>query len=157
MFFARHREKNVSLDADPFLGNGEESLKNPLRSQRKMATQLKMFEGVRGNKVGEYGWEKDCPASDHFEAPSKVDSLTLPESFRPMEPIEEIETFPVVQSSEPKPAATHVSQPANPVPLPIRFISETHISDLHRNPYDPASSASICTRIWAFILRSFKE
>lgn len=113
-----------------------------------MSTQLKMFDGVQGNTLGEYSdldRRSDSRTSGRLETPSELEEV--------LESIEGLEPFPEVQLSD---------QRSNDSLLPpksrnVRIISEMHVSDSHPNPYDETNNASVWARIRAFFLKGFPE
>lgn len=128
-----------------------------------MATQLKMFEGVRGNKLGE-SFRRSEPVDGHgAEQPLELDFATALE----LDELLENETDAIEEFSDQDfslPDATEAFDPALPIEnllpppaQPIPSQSETNISEAHLNPYEPGSHASVWKRIRSFFLDGNEE
>ena len=97
-----------------------------------MAVQMRMFEEVRGNKLGEYTSAVPAVEFDHNPAESMV---KIPERNPAHASADEL--LPI---------------PARSIPV----ISNSNVSPRHPNPYDPASHASAWAKIRAFFMNGFQ-
>ena len=119
-----------------------------------MATQLKMFEGVQGNRLGVKA----------FGDESGSQQPTLPEAIGPDDLLCGSRSAlnlvdPPKAMERPKPLN---QQPKPDVLLPPRAISTQQVAPSqvsldNPNPYDPASNSTAWAQIRAFFLRGFQE
>lgn len=125
-----------------------------------MATQLTMFKGVQGNKLGE-----SLPKPENKEQSSGTASIPdldeandLENLFEELEPAElspePIDVFPVVEDCG---ESLPIEQLLPPPAPPIQIVSQLPARESHPNPYDPASNASVWARIRAFFLDGYEE
>lgn len=125
-----------------------------------MATQLTMFKGVQGNKLGE-----SLPKSENKEQGSGTATIPDSDEANDLEKLVEemestalspvqIDVFPVVENSGESLPIEQLLPPPSP---PIQIVSQSSVSESHPNPYDPASNASVWKRIRSFFLDGFEE
>lgn len=124
--------------------------------------QLKMFEGVKGNTLGE-----PIPSSENIRQypgtpsvpdlgeTSDLDNHLIELDIEPaaLSPVQ-IDVFPVVEDCGESLPIEELSPPPAP---PIQIASQSPVSSSNPNPYDPASNASVWARIRAFFLDDYKE
>lgn len=124
--------------------------------------QLKMFEGVKGNTLGEsYSKSENIrqypgtPSIPDLGETSDLDNHLIELDIEPAEfSPEQQDNFPVVEdSSESLPIEELLPPPAPSV----QIVSQSLVRNSHPNPYDPASNASAWARIRAFFLNGYKE
>ncbi len=124
--------------------------------------QLKMFEGVKGNTLGE-----PIPSSENIRQypgtpsvpdlgeTSDLDNHLIELDIEPAElSPEPIDVFPVVEDCG---ESLPIEQLLPPPAPPIQIVSQLPARESHPNPYDPASNASVWARIRAFFLDGYEE
>ena len=125
-----------------------------------MATQLTMFKGVQGNKLGESlpKPENKKQSSEPATIPDSDEANDLENLFEELEPAElspePIDISPVVDHSGESLAIEELLPPPAP---PIQIVSQLPVNSSNPNPYDPASNASVWKRIREFFLDGYEE
>ena len=124
--------------------------------------QLKMFEGVQGNKLGE-----SIPKSENKEQSSGTVSIPdLDEASDLEDFFEEMEMEPVGLSTEGQNSSLVVDHSGESLAIeellpppapPIQIVSQLPVNSSNPNPYDPASNASVWKRIREFFLDGYEE
>ena len=110
-----------------------------------MQAQLKMFEGVQGNKLGETAFDDLIPR--------QKSSQSEPDGINEFGADSEVEVVSSFHNEEP----ISIDGLLPPRVSPVRFVPQSHLSPDNPNPYDPASNSTAWAQIRAFFLRGFQE